>query len=130
FVKMRQIETSRWGSYNVRPFYYYWDFFIQSGVWTILAFVGLLYPYLKNKVSNRKAYAFALLWTLFSLILLSAIPEKKPRYLLPTLIPLALNTGFYVEYLFRKFNTLSLKENFIVYFNHGAIALIGIAFPI
>ena len=124
-------ETSNWTGYNVRPFYYYWSFFTQSGIWTIPAFIGLLYPYLKNRVFNRKAYLFTFLWTLISVILLSIIPEKKSRYLLPVLIPLALNTGFYVEYLIRRFKELKdKKETIPVYFNFGLIAMIGLVFPI
>ena len=124
-------ETSNWTGYNVRPFYYYWSFFIQSGVWTIPAFIGLLYPYLKNKVSDKKAYLFTFLWTMTSVVLLSIIPEKKSRYLLPVLIPLALNTGFYIEYLILKFAELKdNRETIPVYFNFGLIASIGLIFPI
>jgi 4-amino-4-deoxy-L-arabinose transferase-like glycosyltransferase len=124
-------ETGRWLNYNTRPIYYYWSFVVQSGLWTIPAFVGLLYPYLKNKVFNKKAYTFTLLWTLISVILLSIIPEKKARYLMPVLIPMAMNTAFYIEYLFRSFKTMSSKkETGIVYFHFGLIALIGCAFPI
>jgi 4-amino-4-deoxy-L-arabinose transferase-like glycosyltransferase len=45
FLEIANKETGNWGSYNVRPFYYYWSFFIQSGMWTILAFTSLIYPY-------------------------------------------------------------------------------------
>lgn len=130
FVAVMEQESSRWGNYNTRPFYYYWNFFIQTGVWTIPAFVSLLYPYLKHRVSDKKAYTFTLLWTLSSVVLLSLVPEKKPRYLLPALIPLAINTSFYIEYLFRKFSTFSKRESAVVYFNFGLIGLIGITFPI
>jgi len=124
-------ETGRWLNYNTRPIYYYWSFVVQSGLWTIPAFVALLYPYLKNKVLNKKAYTFTLLWTVISVLLLSIIPEKKARYLMPVLIPMAMNTAFYVEYLFRSFKTMTFKkETFIVYFQFGLIALIGCAFPI
>ena len=124
-------ETTNWISYEIKPFYYYWSFFTQSGVWTIPAFIGLLYPYLKNRVFNKKAYLFTFLWTMLSVVLLSLIPEKKSRYLLPVLIPMALNTGFYIEYLFRRFKELKDKRETIpVYFNFGLIAFIGIAFPI
>ncbi len=124
-------ETSNWTSYETKPFYYYWSFFTQSGVWTIPAFIGLLFPYLKNRVFNKKAYLFTFLWTMLSVVLLSIIPEKKSRYLLPVLIPLALNTGFYLEYLIRRFKKLNDKRETIpVYFNFGLIAFIGIAFPI
>lgn len=130
FVAIASEEASNWGSYNIRPFYYYWSFFTQSGVWTIPAFVGLLYPYLKNRVSDKKAYLFSFLWTMSSVILLSVIPEKKSRYLLPVLLPLAMNTAFYIEYLVNTFAALkNKKETIPVYFNFGLIALIGVAFP-
>lgn len=124
-------ETSNWTGYNVRPIYYYWSFFTQSGVWTIIAFISLLYPYLKERVFNKQGYRFSFWWTMASLILLSVIPEKKSRYLLPVLIPLALNTAFYLEYLFRKFAEIKDKRETIpVYFNFGLIAAIGLVFPI
>ncbi|MEZ4970322.1 MAG: glycosyltransferase family 39 protein [Flavobacteriaceae bacterium] len=130
FLAITNKETANWSSYNVRPFYYYWSFFVQSGIWTLPALVSLLYPYLKNKVSDKKTYRLTLLWTIFSVVLLSIIPEKKARYLVPVLIPLALNTGFYMEYLIHNFkSTLAQKEKIPVYFHFSIIALIGIAYP-
>lgn len=125
---MAKKETSRWiNDYNSKSFFYYWSFFTQSGIWTISALLALIYPYMKNKVSNLKAYNFTLLWTVLSLFLLSIIPEKKVRYILPTLIPLALNTGFYIEYILNgvknKLDNIFLKVNF------GLIGLIGMAYP-
>ncbi|MBN4070715.1 glycosyltransferase family 39 protein [Olleya sp. AH-315-F22] len=131
FLRITNKETGNWGSYNVRPFYYYWSFFTQSGIWTIPAFISLLYPYLKTRVSNLKAYKFSFYWTILSVILLSIIPEKKSRYLMPVLIPLAINLGFYIEYLIREFKNIKDKRETIpVYFNFGLIAFIGIGFPI
>ncbi len=124
------LEAGRWMNYNVRPFYYYWSFVVQSGLWTIPAFVGLIYPYLKDKVFHKKGYQFSLLWTLIAVVLLSLIPEKKSRYLLPVLFPLAINTAFYIEYLFRSFKSLKAKETWTVYFHFGLLGFIGIAFPI
>jgi 4-amino-4-deoxy-L-arabinose transferase-like glycosyltransferase len=131
FLEITKKETGNWRSYNVRPFYYYWSFFSQSGIWTIPAFIGLLYPYLKTRVSNLKVYKFSLLWTVFAVILLSVIPEKKSRYLMPVLIPLAINTGFYIDYLIREFKDLKdKKETIPVYFSFGLLGLIGLIFPI
>ena len=130
-AEITQRETSNWTGYNVRPFYYYWSFFTQSGVWTLPAFIGLLYPYLKNRVVDKKGYLFTFLWTIGSVVLLSIVPEKKSRYLLPVLIPMALNTAFYIEYLIRCFAEIKDKRETIpVYFNFGLIALIGLVFPI
>lgn len=131
FIRITTNETGNWSSYNVRPFYYYWSFFIQSGLWTIPAFISLLYPYLKSRVSHLKAYQFTLIWVLMAVVLLSVIPEKKSRYLMPVLIPLAINTGFYIEYLSRRFKAFQdWRESAPVYFNYGVIALCFCFLPI
>ncbi|HPD96538.1 MAG TPA: glycosyltransferase family 39 protein [Tenuifilaceae bacterium] len=123
-------ETSNWTNYEIKPFYYYWNFFIQSGLWTIPSLIALMYPYLKRRVANLKAYRFTLLWTVFSVVLLSLVPEKKVRYLVPTLIPLALTTGFYIDYLFKAFGSMkSKKESLLVYINYGILAFVGVAYP-
>ncbi|GGK49502.1 glycosyl transferase [Lutibacter litoralis] len=130
FLEIATKETGNWSSYNVKPFYYYWSFFTQSGLWTIPAFISLLYPYLIKRVQNKKVYKFTFWWTIIAVILLSSIPEKKARYLMPVLIPLALNTGFYIQYLMQKFPLLtSKKETIPVYFNFGLIAVTAIALP-
>jgi len=127
FAAIASKETSNWSSYNVRPFYYYWSFFVQSGLWTIAAFISLLYPYMKSRVSNLKAYRFSFFWTIIAVILLSVIPEKKSRYLMPVLIPLAINIGFYIDYLIREFKNLKDKRETIpVYFQFGLIGIVGI----
>ncbi|HUH47739.1 MAG TPA: glycosyltransferase family 39 protein, partial [Arenibacter sp.] len=131
FLAITKKETANWSSYNVRPFYYYWSFFVQSGIWTIPAFMGLLYPYLKNRISHKKAYKFTFWWTILSVVLLSLIPEKKARYLVPVLIPLALNTGIYLKYILINFKTtLNPKEKIPIYLHFGLIGTIGIAFPV
>ncbi|WP_274475927.1 ArnT family glycosyltransferase [Mangrovimonas aestuarii] len=130
FTAIAQKETGNWSSYNVRPFYYYWSFFTQSGIWTIPAFMSLLYPYLKNRVTNKKGYLFSFLWTIIAVILLSLIPEKKSRYLMPVLLPLSINIGFYLNYLIREFKALKDKrETLPVYFNFGLIGTIAIVAP-
>jgi len=125
FNRIAKEETGNWTNFNVRPFYYYWSFFTQSGLWTIPTFIALLYPYLKSRVTDIQGYQFTLLWTVLSVFLLSIIPEKKSRYLMPVLIPLALNTGYYINYLMRRFKELSDKRETIpVYFNFGLMGII------
>lgn len=127
FARVATKEVNNWHSYNTRPLYYYWSFFTQSGIWTVPAFISLLYPYLKNKVSHPKVYRLVWLWTILSVVLLSVIPEKKSRYLLPVLFPLAMNTGFYIEYLRLEFkNMRSKKEVYTLYFTFGLIGLIAL----
>lgn len=93
--------------------------------------MSLLYPYLKHRVRHKKAYKFTFLWTLFAVILLSVIPEKKSRYLMPVLIPLAFNTGVYINYIRLHFKTLKHQwETWPVYVNFTIIAVIALAVPV
>jgi len=63
-------------------------------------------------------------------VLLSIIPEKKSRYLLPAIIPLAMTTAFYVEYIIKNFKLrLTKLEKFPIYLNFILLTLIAIAAP-
>lgn len=130
FQAIASREAANWTSYEVKPFYYYWDFFVQSGLWAIPSLIALTYPYMKTRVGDLKSYRFTLFWTLLGLIFLSAIPEKKVRYLVPVLITLALTTGFYIEYLIQNFKSdlLSWEKALASTFS-SVIALMGFAFP-
>ncbi|EDM44849.1 hypothetical protein SCB49_01974 [unidentified eubacterium SCB49] len=124
-------ETTNWTSYQVKPFYYYWNFFLQTGVWILPTLVSLFYPYFKNKVASKKGYTLSLIWMIAALILLTIIPAKKQRYLLPVLVPIAINIGFYIDYLFRSFSEMRrLKQTWPVFLQFGAIAIVGILFPV
>lgn len=91
-------ESSAWLSHNVRPWYYYWKFFLESGIWAVLLLTALVWPYWKKRIGLRKEYVFTVVWTFAVLILLSALPEKKTRYLLPVLMPSALVMGHIFVY--------------------------------
>ena len=126
-INVTKKETSNWTNYNIRPFYYYWSFFIQSGLWSIIAFLSLIYPYFKNKIKDYKSYRFTFLWTMIGVLLLSLIPEKKPRYLMPILIPLALNIGFICRYLLTEFNKNKVAK-LIVIFHYIIAIFLGLSF--
>lgn len=128
FERITQQETKNWSNYHIRPFYYYWSFFVQSGLWTIPAFISLLFPYLKTRVDHLEIYKLSLGWTVLAVVLLSLIPEKKSRYLMPVLIPLAMTLGFYLNYLIVRFKTFTdLKEKLPAWINFGSIGVIYIA---
>lgn len=124
-------ESASWGSKYVQPFYFYWNFVIQSGVWTIPAFITLLYPYMMKRIEHKKVYQFTFWWVIIGVLLISIIPEKKARYVVPILFPLAINVGLYLNYLLKNFKKTSLKINtFPVYFNFGILSLIAISIPL
>lgn len=122
-------ETLAWSNRSVKPFYHYWSFFTQSGVWTYFSFLALLYPFMIKRTDHKKLYQFSLFWTLVTVFLLSLIPEKKERYLLPVLIPMALNTSFYISYLITRSKELLKIDVYLANFGFGLVALIGLVFP-
>lgn len=123
-------EADAWTHRHVRSWYHYWSFPIQTGIWAVPAIVSLIYPYLKSRVENLKVYQFTLIWTIVGVLLLSVVPEKKERYLVPVLIPIAINIGFYIRYLIQKGKDLTDKKDlYLAYLGFGIIGFIGLVFP-
>lgn len=127
-----KLESGSWMNRHVRPFYYYWNFPIQSGIWTLVIFSSLIFPYAFKRFKAKKEYKFALIWTLSAVVLLSFIPEKKDRYLLPVLIPSALLAGQLIQHLFLVFKnkTANKWDNLILGTNLWLIALVTFTLPI
>lgn len=124
-------ETQAWTDRNVRPFFYYWSFTFQSGLWMFMSLFALFYRYLSKRVENPKMYLFSVIWTLGALILLSIIPEKKTRYLLPALIPLAYTTSFYVQFVINNMPTIKEKwAKFPTYLTFGGLSILSVITPI
>lgn len=53
-------ESSSWSNHNVRSWYYYWQFFLETGVWSLLTLTTLLVPFWKKRVESSKEYLFCL----------------------------------------------------------------------
>ncbi|BAX80099.1 ArnT family glycosyltransferase [Labilibaculum antarcticum] len=127
-----KLESGSWMNRHVRPFYYYWNFPIQSGIWTLVIATALLFPYAFKQFEAKKEYKFALIWTLSAVVLLSLIPEKKDRYLLPVLLPSALLAGQFIQHLHQVFKkkTAQKWDHILFGVNLGLIALVAFALPI
>ena len=125
-------ESTAWIERNVRPWYYYWLFFAESGIWALFLLTGLCWPWLKKKIKMRKEYTFAVLWTVVTLVLLSLFPEKKTRYLLPLLIPAAMVVAHYIVYIFTaaKEKTLTTSDRVVFRVNAFIPALIALGMPV
>jgi len=131
FIEMARKETGNWSSYNVRPFYHYWSFFTQSGAWTIPALASLMYPYIKRNTRHKETYKFSWIWIIVSLVLLSVIPEKKSRYVVPILIPLAISTAIYLKYIIENFhNFKGTKRKLVPYTSFILPGIAGLLFPL
>ncbi|MCC8115345.1 MAG: glycosyltransferase family 39 protein [Bacteroidales bacterium] len=92
-------ESGSWVNRNVRPWWYYWKFFLETGCWSLLLITAMCYwvpvtgSWKRDFGKISRPWLFSLAWMLASLILLSFLPEKKSRYLLPILIPAAYLMG-------------------------------------
>ncbi len=125
-------ETGSWADRHVRPFWQYWSFPFQSGIWGILAIAALVYPYAQKRIDQYGNYIFLAVWVIAGVFLLSLIPEKKERYLLPVLIPLALLTAFYIRTLIDAFDNQKRKKADFWIFSFNAIffTIVSFAVPI
>lgn len=92
-------ESGAWINHNVRPWYYYWRFFTETGVWSLVTLAALLFPLLFKRLRAEPTYIFAVVWMLATVVLLSLMPEKKMRYLLPAMAPCAMAAGLLLDYI-------------------------------
>ena len=124
-------ETTAWISHSVRPWYYYWSFFKETGIWCPLVLAALGFALYYPKLRCFPPLRLAIVWTLETLICLSLFPEKKARYLLPIMMPSAMLTGCYIYALLSR-----LKLSKVEYYVYQGISIllmllcIGIAFMI
>lgn len=91
-------ESTAWVDHNVRPWYYYWRFFLEGGIWAPFILAALAVPVWRRRLDLSRDYLWVLTWMLFQLILLSLMPEKKMRYLLPMAPTVAMTVAFLLVY--------------------------------
>ena len=98
-LAVARLEISSWGERHSRPFWFYLNFPVFAGVWAPLALAALAAPWARGRAGRFVPYALGLGWLLLTLLLLSVVPEKKERYMLPLLPPLVLLTAGLLRYL-------------------------------
>lgn len=125
-------ESTAWIERSVRPWYYYWKFFAESGIWALFLVTALVWPYWKSRFRFRKAYLFSVCWVFMVLICLSLLPEKKSRYLLPILIPSALAVAHLFMYWWEcvRDGFLPRRDKIILRVNTLLIAAIVTLLPV
>ncbi|MCC8035872.1 MAG: glycosyltransferase family 39 protein [Rikenellaceae bacterium] len=122
-------ETTAWMSRNVKPFWYYWQFPAEAGIWALFWVTSIIYFFAKRRPGrHRRLFAFSIVWTVTSLLLLSLIPEKKTRYLLPLLVPGAVNIAMYLWNIAR--NPTSRADRIVFRLNGLVVSLVLLAIPV
>ncbi|SMB95284.1 glycosyl transferase family 39 [Hymenobacter roseosalivarius DSM 11622] len=97
-LAVAQTEIAAWADRHVQPFWYYWKLPVFTGLWVIVALAALAVPYARPRLTRYLPYVFVVGWLAASFVLLSLVPEKKERYMLPMLLPLALLMGGLLRY--------------------------------
>jgi 4-amino-4-deoxy-L-arabinose transferase-like glycosyltransferase len=131
-VSMVQQETDAWAHKHTQPFWYYLDFPVYGGLWLVVTVAVLIEPFARKRVGSIQQYRFLLLWLVFDILLLSVIPEKKHRYLLPAMIPMALLCGTLLRgIMLRYYQGLQQRgDRVVVNLHMGLIAVIGVGCPV
>jgi len=123
-----QNETTAWFNRHIKPFWYYLQFPAMSGIWTFAALPLLWLPYIRKSIGKDKNTMMLIIWIISIVVLLSVIPEKKDRYLLPVTIPMALLIGQYIRFLSQKLtnNDAGKTEKVLLRIYLGLSILIGL----
>lgn len=115
-------ESTAWINRTIKPFYYYWNFPLQSGIWAFLATITLVFPYARQRIEEVGNYKFLAIWIGSAVLFMSLFPEKKTRYLLPVLLPLSIITAFYFRYLIDSFKeSRNTKTDTILFRTNGSL---------
>lgn len=125
-------ESGAWINRNVRPWYYYHQFYLEAGIWALLLISAIILSFTSHRHKSRESY-MPLLWMLLSLVLLSLLPEKKTRYLLPVLIPASLVMGQLIcRWIedFRHPSSASRTDKFLFRLNAWLLAAVVLALPV
>lgn len=97
-LKVASTEISSWGERHVKPVWFYAPFAVFTGIWALVALISLVWPYARARAQRYIPYLLVLGWALGGLVLLSVVPEKKERYMLPLMPPLALLVAGMLRY--------------------------------
>lgn len=133
FSAIVQKESGSWMNHNVRPWWYYWKFFLETGVWSLLLPTAMFLPLASKRRRKSHRWLFSIVWMLASLVLLSLMPEKKSRYLLPLLIPASFVMGCLMVWWRKSLqdrHSASIADKWCFRINAGLVAGVVVALPV
>ncbi len=128
-IKIAHQEVYAWSHRHTRPLWYYAMFPAVSGIWLFLLLPLLIPGFAKKRVTEIVPYRFLIMWIIFTVLLLSFIPEKKDRYLFPVIIPVSILIASYIEYIFLHIEKLSKVDKKIFILQIIMIILCAISIP-
>jgi 4-amino-4-deoxy-L-arabinose transferase-like glycosyltransferase len=127
-VAVARLESSSWAERHVKPLWYYFSFPVFTGIWTLAALAALAWPYARPRLRSWVPYGLLLTWVVLTIVVLSLIPEKKERYLLPVMPPLALLTAAMVQYWAQQ--VASSVDRRLQQIWGGVLVVVGLTVPV
>ena len=112
-----------------RPWFYYWRFFAEMGIWTVFVLAALCFPYWRKRIRTRRVYRFTMVWLVSALVILTLLPRKEMSKLVALTPPCALAVTCVLHYFAERWPAEKLARRFF-YFNGYLIALIMFGLPI
>ncbi len=112
-----------------RPWYYYWRFFAEMGIWAIFVLAALCFPYWKKRIRTRRVYRFTLAWMAAALLILTLMPRKEMTNLVALTPPCTLAVTCVLYYFASQWPKDKVPRRFFS-FNGYLIAFIMFGLPI
>ena len=122
-------ERDAWFSGHVRPWYYYWRFFVEMGIWAILTLAALIVPYWNRRISTKRPYHMAVTWLFSALVLLSIMPQKNMTDLLALAPPCSLAVACLLFYYIENRPKDKWAKG-LFFFNGYVVTLIAFGVPV
>ena len=114
------------------PWYYYLNFPYIAGVWIVLFAAAFALPYMRRRLADLSVYRLGFIWLIGTVVLLSVLPEKKERYLIPVSFPMSLVIGQVAYALIEKFrHGKATRTDRVILLLHSCLsALLAAAVPL
>lgn len=131
FLNVMKKEKNTWSSRHVKGLFFYWDYFIYTGIWILFTLVALKRSWSSERIKNKKFFNFVFLWHILIIVLLSVIKMKKKRYGIPIYITSSMLVGSICEYYYNKsFSELFDSDKILVRLQNSLIWIISLGTPI
>ncbi len=121
-------EMKTWMGGHTRPWFYYWRFFSEMGIWAVFTLAALVLPYWNSRLRTKRLYITALSWLFLALLLLSIVPEKEMTDVIVLAPSCALVVACLIFYYIERWPEDKWGKA-LFYFNGYLIALMVFALP-
>ena len=123
-------EWNSWTESHRRPWFYYWRFFIEMGVWAIFVLASLVVRYWYKRVSTKRLYLLSIAWLLAALVLLSVVPSKRMTDFLSLAPPCALAVACLLYYYYERGRSDDRWARLLFSVNGYLVALVAFCLPL